>query len=67
MAWVVTDKGGSKWLFDKKPERAKTGWLNGGTRIELGKVFPFTELPSFIEQQEWKDTPLQVKISIVKK
>lgn len=67
MAWIVTDKGGSKWLFDKKPERDKTWWLNGGASIELGKVFPFTELPSFIEQQKWKDTPLQVKISIVKK
>ena len=67
MAWIVTDKGGSKWLFDKKPERTKTGWLNGGASIELGKVFPFIELPSFIEQQEWKDAPLQVKISMVKK
>ena len=67
MAWIVTDINENKWLFDKKPERVKTGWLNGGTSIELGKMFPFTELPSFIEQQEWKDTPLQVKISIVKK
>ena len=67
MAWVVTDKDGSKWLFNKKPERTKTEWLYGGDGIELGKVFPFIELPSFIEQQKWKDTPLQVKISIVKK
>ena len=67
MAWIVTDIDENKWLFDKKPERVKTGWLNGGTSIELGKMFPFTELPSFIEHQEWKDTPLQVKISIVKK
>ena len=67
MAWIVTDIDENKWLFDKKPERVKTGWLNGGTSIELGKIFPFTELPFFIEQQEWKDTPLQVKISIVKK
>ena len=67
MAWVVTDKDGSKWLFDKKPEKTKTGWLNGGDSIELGKVFPFIELPSFIEQQEWKDSPLQVKILMVKK
>ena len=67
MAWIVTDIDENKWLFDKKPERVKTGWLNGGTSIELGKMFPFTELPSFIEQQEWKDAPLQVKISIVKK
>jgi hypothetical protein len=67
MAWVVTDKNGDKWLFDKKPERSKTGWLNENASIALGEVFPFTELPSFIEQQEWKDAPLQVKISIVKK
>ena len=67
MAWIVTDIDENKWLFDKKPERVKTGWLNGGASIELGKVFPFTELPSFIEQQKWKDAPLQVKISIVKK
>ena len=67
MAWIVTDINENKWLFDKKPERVKTGWLNGGTSIELGKMFPFTELPSFIEHQEWKDTLLQVKISIVKK
>ena len=67
MAWIVTDIDENKWLFDKKPERVKTGWLNGGAHIVLGKVFPFTELPSFIEQQKWKDSPLQVKISIVKK
>ena len=41
MAWVVTDKDGSKWLFNKKPERTKTEWLYGGDGIELGKVFPF--------------------------
>ena len=40
MAWVVTYKDGSKRLFDKKPERVKTGWLNGGTSIELGNIFP---------------------------
>lgn len=67
MAWIVTDIDENKWLFDKKPERVKTGWLNRGASIVLGKVFPFTELPSFIEQQKWKDAPLQVKISIVKK
>ena len=65
--WLVADKEESKCLFDKKPERTKTGWVNGGASIELGKTFPFTELPSFVEQQKWKDAPLQVKISIVKK
>ena len=65
--WLVADKEESKRLFDKKPERTKTGWVNGGASIELGKTFPFTELPSFVEQQKWKDAPLQVKISIVKK
>lgn len=65
--WLVADKEESKWLFDKKPERTKIGWVNGGASIELGKTFPFTELPSFVEQQKWKDAPLQVKISMVKK
>ena len=65
MAWVVTYKDGSKRLFDKKPERVKTGWLNGGTSIELGKIFPFTELPSFIEQKEWKAAPFVVFLSSI--
>lgn len=64
--WVVTAKDETKWLFDSKPERGKFGWLNGGASVELGK-FPLNELPSFVQQQQWKDAPIQVKFEIKKK
>ena len=32
----------------------------------LGK-FPFNNTPSFVNQIEWKDTPLQVKFEFKKK
>ena len=34
--------------------------------IMLGK-FPFNNTPSFVNQIEWKDTPLQVKFEFKKK
>ena len=65
--WIVTDQANEKLMFESKPDRVKTGWVNGGTFIRIGNAFPFTELPSFIQQQQWKDAPIQVKLSIVKK
>lgn len=65
--WVVTAKDESKWLFEAKPERSKFGWINGGASVELGKQFPLTELPSFVQQQQWKDSPIQIKFEIKKK
>jgi hypothetical protein len=29
--------------------------------------FPLEHVPSFAEQQQWKDAPLQIKLSMVKK
>jgi hypothetical protein len=29
--------------------------------------FPLTDLPAFIQQQQWKDAPIQVKFEIKKK
>lgn len=68
MAWLVTDKCGDKWLFENKPFRDGDVWLcYRGATCGLD-VFPFKDsLPSFVEQQQWKDAPLQVKIKIEKK
>lgn len=67
--WVATDQDGTKTLFEKKPVRDGKGWdvdYMGGKACKLGE-FPFLELPSFIQQQQWKDAPLQVKLKIEKK
>lgn len=64
--WLVTDTTGEKLMFESKPDRVKTGWVNGGAYVRLN-TFPFNDLPSFVQQQQWKDTPLQVKLSLVKK
>jgi hypothetical protein len=64
--FIATDQDGTKWLFEKKPERKKNCWANSGKLQKLGE-FPFNELPSFVQQQEWKDAPLQIKFEIKKK
>lgn len=66
--WVVTNKDGSKWLYEKKPERDNKEWYAEGMATLLsGAAFPFNNLPSFVEQQQWKDAPIQVKFEIKKK
>lgn len=64
--WIVTDRSNEKLMFESKPDRVTTGWVNGGAFIRLGDSFPFTKLPSFIQQQQWKDAPIQVKLNISK-
>jgi hypothetical protein len=66
--WVVTDSDNEKWLFENKPIRSGMVWTNtGGGALPLND-FPFKDhLPSFIQQQQWKDAPLQIKLSMVKK
>ena len=68
--WVTTDQDGTKSLFEKKPTRDGNVWdvdsSNPGEACQLD-VFPFNELPSFIQQQQWKDAPIQVKFEIKKK
>lgn len=65
--WVTTDPSNEKILWESKPDRIKTGWVNGGTFLRIGKTFPFLDLPSFIQQQQWKDAPIQIKFDIKKK
>ena len=66
--WIVTNKDGSKWLYERKPERSTKEWFAEGMATQIsGSCFPFNELPSFIEQQQWKDAPIQVKFEIKKK
>ena len=66
--WVATNKDGSKWLYERKPERGTKTWFAEGMAAQIsGAAFPFNELPSFIQQQEWKDAPIQVKFEIKKK
>lgn len=65
--WVTTNPSNEKILWESKPDRIKTGWANGGTFLRIGKTFPFLDLPSFVQQQQWKDAPIQVKFEIKKK
>jgi hypothetical protein len=53
-------------LFQNKPTRAKDGWSGGGLSFVVGD-FPLEHVPSFAEQQQWKDAPLQVKFEMKKK
>lgn len=66
--WISTDQNGLMFIWEKKPERAKNGkeWINGGERMPLGS-FPFDDVPSFVQNQQWKDAPIQVKFEIKKK
>ena len=64
--WIATDQDGSKWLFEKKPERKGVFWASNGKAQKL-KSFPFEDIPAFIELQEWKDAPVQIKFEIKKK
>lgn len=66
--WVATNKDGAKWLYEKKPERSNKEWYSEGMAALLsGATFPFNDLPAFIQQQQWKDAPIQIKLSIIKK
>lgn len=64
--WLATDKDGTRWAFKKKPERGKAEWKSDGESAIIG-IFPLDEVPSFVEQQQWKDAPLQVKFEMKKK
>ena len=64
--WIVSDKDDTKWLCETKPTREKNSWSDKGRCIMLGE-FPFNNTPSFVNQIEWKDTPLQVKFELKKK
>ena len=67
--WVTTERNGTKYLWERKPERTTKGggeWINGGQVVCLA-YYPFDELPSFIQQQQWKDAPIQVKLTLSKK
>ena len=68
MAWIVTDKCGDRWIFESKPVRDGDQWISSTGNTCGLDIFPFRDsLPSFVEQQQWKDAPLQVKIKIEKK
>lgn len=68
MAWIATDKCGDRWIFENKPVRDGDQWTSSTGNTCGLDIFPFRDnLPSFVEQQQWKDAPLQVKIKIEKK
>lgn len=61
--WVVTNKDESKWLYEKKPERNNKEWYSEGMAALLsGAVFPFNDLPSFINNNNGK--MLQFKLNL---
>ena len=65
--WIATDKCGDKWIFENKPERDCTMWTGKGHTCGLD-IFPFKDnIPSFVQQQQWKDAPIQIKLEIKKK
>lgn len=66
--WVATDQNGDKWLFEKKPERTGKEWNSDDGDAKSLDEFPYKDnLPSFVQQQEWKDAPIQVKFELKKK
>jgi hypothetical protein len=64
--WLVRNIDGVLLLYQNKPTRAKDGWSGGGLCFVVGD-FPLEHVPSYAEQLKWKDAPLQVKLSMVKK
>lgn len=64
--WLVRNIDGVLLLYQNKPTRARDGWSGGGLCFVVGD-FPLEHVPSFAEQQQWKDAPLQIKLLMVKK
>jgi hypothetical protein len=64
--WIVRNTDGVLLLYQNKPIRARDGWSGGGACFVVGD-FPLEHVPSFAEQQQWKDAPIQVKFEIKKK
>lgn len=64
--WIATDQDGEKRLFENKPTRNGKVWTNVGESCNLDK-FPFIDIPAFVQQQQWKDAPIQIKFEIKKK
>lgn len=64
--WLVRNPSGVLILYQNKPTRAKDGWFDGGLHFVIGD-FPIEHVPSFAEQLQWKDAPLQIKFEIKKK
>ena len=55
--WLVRNIDDTLILYQNKPVRTKKGWEEGGKYFIIGE-FPFENVPAFMEQQQWKDTPL---------
>ena len=64
--WLVRSFDGALILYQNKPTRARNCWIGGGSSFVVGE-FPLEHVPAYAEQQEWKDAPLQIKLSMVKK
>jgi hypothetical protein len=64
--WLVRNTDGVLLLYQNKPVRVKDGWAGGGLSFVVGD-FPLEHVPSFAEQQQWKDAPLQIKFEMKKK
>lgn len=64
--WLVRNTFGELILYQNKPTRTRSGWAGGGLYFVIGD-FPFEHVPSFAEQLQWKDAPMQVKFEIKKK
>ena len=66
--WIATDKSRDQWIFENKPERNGDVWISDKGNTCGLHTFPFRDnLPAFIQQQKWKDSPIQVKLEIKKK
>jgi hypothetical protein len=65
--WITTDPSGVKTLWKSKPNRIKNGWIGDGDFMIISEGFPFDDFPSFVQLQEWKDAPIQVKFEIKKR
>jgi hypothetical protein len=64
--WLVRNIDGVLLLYQNKPTRARDGWSGGGLCFVVGD-FPLEHVPSYAEQQQRKDAPLQVKLEMKKR
>ena len=64
--WLVRNIDNTLILYQNKPVRTKKDWEEGGKYFIIGE-FPLENVPAFMEQQQWKDAPLQIKFEIKKK
>ena len=65
--WVVTDKDGYSAVYEKKPHRGKTNWIDGDARTYEQCSFICDLDSRYFDVPSWEDEPVEVEIVVRQK